>query len=391
MSENNPPNLPIPTKLLPIRPHRLRMEDDRHPPHHRPPRLRRRQLSLSNSPASPPRLNSQSQILHPPNQMLLPPQPNHFLSHPFLNFSQIPIAPPVILHACNQHHQSPTLLNLFPTHPTPLLWASLQIPPTPESLSLMHQTLKTLASFHLSLHPPAQVTQIPPRPPSPEHPTSPPPTNPSPNHLNLVSLGHDMALTKNRLTTFTVHPGVVGLQLELRFCQILENPKEIFSYLTPLSLTEIWALDQSQHWNDWEDFIPKSHREGKEVPIMMPDLNIKIALWNIRGGNTDSFIPHALTIIQLQHPTIFIVLETKADENRARTICRKLGFNDFRAIPSSGLRAGIWLFWKNCVDLILYTEKRNYFHSLFHFNPHKPDVLITGLHAPSTSAARRRF
>lgn len=180
-----------------------------------------------------------------------------------------------------------------------------------------------------------------------------------------------MALTKNRMTTFTTQEGVVGLQLELRYYQLLTNPKEIFSYLTPLSITEIWQLDQSPLWSDWEDFIPKPNGKSKiiETPKPMPNLNIKIILWNIRGGSSDTFIPHALTIIQAQNPSIFIILETKSDDSRARHVCRRLGFMDFKAIPASGLRGGIWLFWKNNVDLILYNERPNYFHSLFHFSP----------------------
>ena len=147
-------------------------------------------------------------------------------------------------------------------------------------------------------------------------------------------------------------------------------------------------MDQSPIWNDWEDFIPHGKDKISDPPKYMPNLNMKVILWNIRGGSSDTYIPHALTIIQAQNPSIFIILKTKSDESRARQVCRRLGFLDFKAISVAGLRGGIWLLRKNNVDLVLYNERPNYFHSLFHFSPDKHDVLITGMHAPSSSTAR---
>ena len=134
----------------------------------------------------------------------------------------------------------------------------------------------------------------------------------TPSFFPQKTLQGDMTLTENRPTSFTILERVVGLQMEFRYCQLLTNPKEIFSYVTPLSITEIviWQLDQSPLWNDWEDFNPKPHGKNKSPDPLksMPNLNIKIILWNIRGGSSDTFIPHALTIIQAQNPSILSFL-----------------------------------------------------------------------------------
>lgn len=69
----------------------------------------------------------------------------------------------------------------------------------------------------------------------------------------------------------------------------------------------------------------------------------------------------------------------------------QLKFHDYRVVQSTNRRGGIWLFWKNTVDLTLFSEETNLFHVLFHFRNIKPEVLITGIHAPSAASPRHQL
>ena len=124
----------------------------------------------------------------------------------------------------------------------------------------------------------------------------------------------------------------------------------------------------------------------------LPDLKMKIITWNVRGASNNAFVPHAWDVVHIHKPSILIIFETKAEECRARQVTRLLGFDDFKAMPPHGLKGGIWLMWKRNVDLVSWSEvSPYYFHSLFKFSPNQPEVLITGIHAPSTAKERHQI
>lgn len=109
----------------------------------------------------------------------------------------------------------------------------------------------------------------------------------------------------------------------------------------------------SHIWSDWEPYMPQMKRKGKEftsdnlrVPKALPNLKMKIIVWNVRGASNNAFVPHAWDVVRLNKPSSFIIFEAKAEECRARQVTRLLGFDDFKAIPPYGLKGGIWLMWK---------------------------------------------
>ncbi|XP_021841367.2 uncharacterized protein [Spinacia oleracea] len=120
---------------------------------------------------------------------------------------------------------------------------------------------------------------------------------------------------------------------------------------------------------------------------------MKLVVWNVRGASKNDFIPYAWDIISNHKPSIFIILETKNNEDRANMVAKSLGFDKFIVVPAEGRRGGIWMFYNpNIVSLITHTEKTpSYFHALFKLNPNQPEVLITGIYAPSTSSKRHEL
>lgn len=113
-------------------------------------------------------------------------------------------------------------------------------------------------------------------------------------------------------------------------------------------------------------------------------INYNLFYWN-------EFIHSAWSIIDAQNLSVFILLETRSDDHRAREVMQQLRFHDFRVVPPTDKRGGVWLFWKNTIDLILFSSAENMFHVLFKFHNIKPEVLFTGIHAPSVPAPRHRL
>lgn len=88
---------------------------------------------------------------------------------------------------------------------------------------------------------------------------------------------------------------------------------------------------------------------------------------NVRGASKNEFIPHAWIKIDNKHPTIYIFLETKVDDFRARQVMVQLGFHEFKVVQANSCRGGIWNFLKNLVDLVTFSVGDYFFHVLFHF------------------------
>lgn len=206
-----------------------------------------------------------------------------------------------------------------------------------------------------------------------------------------------MGQLKNRIALLRVQKKVVGLQMEVRYAQQLNHILEINNLLTSMTLEDINMLGLSQYWMDWEKLYHHLHANDFSCPMVtiqqpLPNLYMKIVLWNIRGASRNEFIPYAWDIIKQHHPLVFVLLETKCGEDRARQVQLQLGFIEFKVINPLGKRGGIWLFWKTGIDLVLFNAGNpNYFHALFHFASVDREFLVSGVHAPSTSRERKKF
>ncbi|XP_021728049.1 uncharacterized protein LOC110695134 [Chenopodium quinoa] len=159
----------------------------------------------------------------------------------------------------------------------------------------------------------------------------------------------------------------------------------------PMRMSDVVLMDRACTWKDWDKFDPLLSL-GHPVPNY-PDLNMKVVMWNVKGASRNEFIPHAWDVIAAHKPSIFILLETKSDGTRAAEVSKLLGFDHFNFIKPNGLRGGIWLLYKDSIELIDCVEghSRNYFHALFKFSPEAKEVLLTAVHAPSAPAERHKL
>ncbi|XP_056692237.1 uncharacterized protein [Spinacia oleracea] len=181
-----------------------------------------------------------------------------------------------------------------------------------------------------------------------------------------------------------------------KFWNPVLSQRQIFTYLTPIKVEDIPLTCKPQFWKDWENYwvhcpLDPINPYRKNLSLQRPDLKMKICMWNVRGACRDLFKAHAKEIVNSQHPDIFIFLETKSDASRGRDVMNYLNYDACRTIRPVDKRGGIWVFWKKTVDLIEFDAENNHFHSLFRFKNLGKEALVTGMHAPSTSAARHKY
>ncbi|KAL2906857.1 hypothetical protein RDABS01_005567 [Bienertia sinuspersici] len=301
-------------------------------------------------------------------------QPQSFLTRLLPN-SKPPSPPPLPTH--HTPLQQPTLHQFLPPHPTTMHQPPPQLstPPTTITSPSCNLTLAPphpsttayqLNFPHLSFEPATLL---------------PPPEIPKIYPLLLASKNLEVSQPKNALTLYHIRKGVVGLQFESRYNQIPSKEVTISTMMSPLSLEDINLMDMSSHWKAWDYiYIPLNPSDGVHPQVSpqrpFPTINMKIALWNIRGQ----------AVMNSCH------MHTKCDDKRAFHVKRRLNFTDYKVVNPRGKRGGIWLFWNPPVDLILFSDNDvDYFHGLFRFSPTSPEALVTGMHAPSVSSVRHRL
>ena len=310
-------------------------------------------------------------------------------------------AMPLALHATQGHLKKspmkpsrfltpvPPLLtqSLFPTFPTPLVWKFLANPSTQEKSLELHFHLRHLMMYQHHRISEPWIFDF-----GPEPRLQAPRKNLPVFLLKSESQEVEISKPQNLMSVVILEAMIDLFQVELEF------------YRTPASPPEIWALMISVKVNMEEvgvgsGVLPPKKRLRQEETISENErgnfrrpLRMKAVIWNVRGANSKNFLWHALEMVKVQKPDIFIILETKCSSLRADQGTDRLGFRNFRIIPSFGKRGCIWLLWKNDITLVQYADyKPNHFHALFKLSPNTPEVLITGMHAPSVATDRKKY
>lgn len=63
------------------------------------------------------------------------------------------------------------------------------------------------------------------------------------------------------------------------------------------------------------------------------------------GAGSQSFPITVIDIVRKYNIDVLCLLEPRISGVRADTICRKLGFNNWSAVESTGFAGGIWIMW----------------------------------------------
>lgn len=74
-------------------------------------------------------------------------------------------------------------------------------------------------------------------------------------------------------------------------------------------------------------------------------------VWNCQGAGSKKFMRAARLLIKTHNPSVMALLETKVSGDRANDICKKLNFSNWIRIEAIGFSGGIWILWKEEIDL----------------------------------------
>lgn len=118
----------------------------------------------------------------------------------------------------------------------------------------------------------------------------------------------------------------------------------------------------------------------------------KILMWNVWRSSSSNFFIFLVDLIREYQPMILILIEAPQPDHGAKLLQEHHGFSNFKYVEPMYRRGGLWYFWKflvNTIDFI--STKSSLFHSLLTLAPDEPEVLLTAMHAPRSSAQRPSF
>ena len=91
-----------------------------------------------------------------------------------------------------------------------------------------------------------------------------------------------------------------------------------------------------------------------------PNPIMNILIWNCKGVMKPIFKKIVLDLVEWHKPTIFVIIETRIDGNRADDIIRRLPFNGAYSTKTIGDAGHIWLLWHSDIvsmDVLSATEQ----------------------------------
>ena len=118
----------------------------------------------------------------------------------------------------------------------------------------------------------------------------------------------------------------------------------------------------------------------------------RILVWNVRRSSSSNFFIYLTDLISDYKPSIVILLEAPSPDDSLRRLCTRHGFSNFQFVDAMNQRGGIWYLWKHPVRTVDFiSTEPALFHSLLKLEDGEPEVVLTAMHAPSSSSSRTDF
>ena len=91
--------------------------------------------------------------------------------------------------------------------------------------------------------------------------------------------------------------------------------------------------------------------------------------WNCRGLGNPLTVQELCNFVNLHHPNLVFLSETRISANRSKNLCWKLGLKNCLAVDSDGLSGGLVLFWDEHINVSLLSQGERYIKVLVCDNP----------------------
>ncbi|KAL7108676.1 hypothetical protein ACP275_06G127000 [Erythranthe tilingii] len=183
------------------------------------------------------------------------------------------------------------------------------------------------------------------------------PTNPTPLAARLRSRMIRISPSEYIIQTFHTtphlflsHPLTQSYQIEIgQEREVMHRDRE-FQYrliMNPLNQQNEPSPPQNSPPTQNGDVIPDTTETRTNIaqppPTQQPPM--KILVWNCRAANRPDFQSATRDLVARNHPSIFVVLDTKMNTDRATHAVRSLLFDESILIPADGNAEGIWILW----------------------------------------------
>jgi exonuclease III len=118
---------------------------------------------------------------------------------------------------------------------------------------------------------------------------------------------------------------------------------------------------------------------------------MKILAWNCRGLARSPTIRALRALIRIHRPDMVFLSETKVSSSHFHPSLFGLGFSAWLKVPPFGFQGGLYLAWKQGVDIEPVRLDRNCIACLVYSDPSHCPWLFFGIYTPHTSQRREMF
>lgn len=117
---------------------------------------------------------------------------------------------------------------------------------------------------------------------------------------------------------------------------------------------------------------------------------ISVMFWNVQEAGSVSFKLSFYSLILSYKPSVVVLFERRISGKKADLFIKGNGFDRSHRVEAMGFTGGIWILWKNYLDIeVVFNHKQ-----FIHFRVMNPNVMqswVTVVYASLVSTTRREL
>lgn len=116
-----------------------------------------------------------------------------------------------------------------------------------------------------------------------------------------------------------------------------------------------------------------------------------ILSWNCWGLGNHPTIRALKSFVRGTNPSILFLSETKMSETMSSQRVKQFGFHNACIVSSVGISGGLWLLWKDDVELEIISQSRNLIHIQIIHQSFRTQWHLFCVYGPPVTSHRSRF
>lgn len=119
-------------------------------------------------------------------------------------------------------------------------------------------------------------------------------------------------------------------------------------------------------------------------------MSISIMFWNVQGAASTKFRRSFKTIVRNYNPSLVVLLEPRISGAKADDFIRQSGFENSHRVEAVGFAGGIWVLWRNFIEVEVLVNHRQFVHFKISMN-HVFVSWVTSVYASPNPMLRRQL